>query len=351
VTTELELDFILPGNPQTKTGGYIYDHRIIEGLTKLGWRVTVHSFDSSFPFPTKKALARARVALNKIRSGNLVLIDGLALGGMPTLLDEQKERLRLAALVHHPLALDIGLSPQERKIMSQSEKKCLSTVKQIFVTSQWTKEQIVKLHIPSNKVEVVVPGTDKAALAHGSKNALIRILCVATLTSRKGHSILFDALEKLPTRSWHLYCVGSLEREVRTVKKLRAQLTRLRLNEHVTLLGEVNPEALSKHYDGADLFVLASHLEGYGMVLSEAIARGLPVICTSAGAIPMTPAADAALLVPEGNRLKLSKALLEVINNEKALKMLAKKSRVVRNNLPIWNQSCNQFSSVLREIS
>ena len=55
MTPELELDFIVPGNPQIKTGGYIYDHRIIEGLTKLGWQVKVHSFDPSFPFPLSMA--------------------------------------------------------------------------------------------------------------------------------------------------------------------------------------------------------------------------------------------------------------------------------------------------------
>lgn len=351
MTYGLELDFILPGDPQTKTGGYIYDHRIIEGLTKLGWKVKVHSFDPSFPFPTKEALTSARATLNKIDSGNLVIIDGLALGGIPNLLEEQKERLRIMALVHHPLALETGLSTQERKIMHQSEKRCLSLVKHTFVTSQWTKKQIIKLGNQNKKIHVVVPGTDRAALAHGSNGALIKILCVATLTPRKGHSILFDALEKLPKKSWHLYCIGSLERDLKTVKELRNQLERLKLTKHVTLVGEVHFKALSAYYDDADLFVLASHLEGYGMVISEAIARGLPVICTSAGAVSETIVADAALLVPEGDSLKLSNALLEAINDQNVLIKLANKSRIVRNKLPTWNESCNKFSEILREIN
>ena len=152
MTPGLKLDFIVPGNPQIKTGGYIYDHRIIEGLTKLGWQVKVHSFDPSFPFPTKKALKSAREILHKISSGNLVIIDGLALGGMPNLIEEQKERLRILALVHHPLALETGLSTQERKVLYQSEKRCLRMIKRIFVTSQWTKKQILKYGKSNNKI-------------------------------------------------------------------------------------------------------------------------------------------------------------------------------------------------------
>lgn len=351
MTPGLKLDFIVPGNPQIKTGGYIYDHRIIEGLTKLGWQVKVHSFDPSFPFPTKKALKSAREILHKISSGNLVIIDGLALGGMPNLIEEQKERLRIMALVHHPLALETGLSNQERKVLHQSEKRCLSMIKKIFVTSQWTKKQILKFGKSNNKIHVVVPGTDRADLAHGSNGDLVNMLCVATLTPRKGHLILFNALEKLPKNSWHLYCVGSLERDSKTVKKLRSQLERLKLTEHITLVGEVNLKDLSAYYDNTDLFVLASHLEGYGMVISEAIARGLPVICTSAGAVSETIAADAALLVPEGDSIKLSNALLEAINDRNVLIKLANKSRAVRNKLPTWNESCNKFSKILREIN
>ena len=351
MTTRLKLDFILPGKLQTKTGGYIYDRRIVEGLKSLGWEVSLHCLDPSFPFPTVTALAHARKIFSALHSGNLVIIDGLALSGMPDLLKEHMKRLRLIGLIHHPLALESGLSSKKRQILYKREKQCLKIVKRTFVTSEWTKKKISDLGIPSNKIRVVIPGTDKATLTNRAFNGLINMLCVATLTPRKGHSLLFEAVAKLPKDSWHLTCIGSLKRDIPTVKKLRAQLKRLKLIDNVTLLGEISSEELSIHYQNTDLFVLTSHLEGYGMVLAEAVARGLPIICTDAGAISSTPAGRAAMLIPEGDLNKLTKALLTVTNEVNFLKQLANRSISVRNDLPTWDQSCEKFSAYLREIS
>ena len=66
------LDLLLPGDPQTLTGGYIYDRRIVRGLGTLGWRVTVHALDHSFPFPTSAALDEARSTLEQLPAGSIV---------------------------------------------------------------------------------------------------------------------------------------------------------------------------------------------------------------------------------------------------------------------------------------
>ncbi len=350
MTIEPALDFLLPGDPQTLTGGYIYDRRITEGLGMLGWRVTVRSLDSSFPFPTVSALEEARTTLEEIPTGRVVVIDGLALGGMPNLLAEQADRLRLVALIHHPLAYETGLTDVHRRTLQQTEKRSLAAVHKTIVSSRWTKQQVAGYGVPSERIHVVGPGTDPAALARGSGSASLNLLCVATLTPRKGHAVLFDALGQLRDRSWHLNCVGSLKRDTDMVSALREQIARLWLTERISLVGEVTPDTLGYHYERADLFVLASYLEGYGMVLAEALSRGLPLVCTSAGAIPETVAASAALFVPEGDRTALAKALANVMDDRRVLSDLASGSRLARDKLPTWDKACAQFAAGLREL-
>lgn len=347
MSAELALDFLLPGDPQTLTGGYIYDRRITQGLASLGWRVTVHSLDSSFPSPSFRALEDARSTLQKLPIGEIVVIDGLALGGMPDLLADQAGRLQLVALIHHPLACEKGLAPERRRVLKHAEERALATVDKVIVTSEWTKRALVGDGVPAERVHVVMPGTDPAPLAHGSGGSSLNLLCVATLTPRKGHAVLFDALAQLRDRSWHLYCVGSLERDLATVTELRAQIERLGLTGRITLTGEVAEDALADHYASADLFVLSSYLEGYGMALAEALSRGLPLVSTSAGAIPDTVTADSAILVPEGDSGALANALAKTMDDPRILRDLASGARIARDNLPSWEQASERFAAEL----
>jgi len=106
------IDLVVPGNIDTPTGGYIYDREILASLRALRWRTAVHSLDASFPQPTPAALRAARATFAAIASGSLVVIDGLALPGLERVLADEQRRLRLVALVHHPVAPDSTRPPR-----------------------------------------------------------------------------------------------------------------------------------------------------------------------------------------------------------------------------------------------
>ena len=75
--------FLIPGDPDTRTGGYLYDRRIMAGLAALGWQVELHRLNASFPLPTPAALQEATAALAALPDQALAVVDGLALGAMP----------------------------------------------------------------------------------------------------------------------------------------------------------------------------------------------------------------------------------------------------------------------------
>jgi glycosyltransferase involved in cell wall biosynthesis len=352
-----QLEFVVPGDIHTPTGGYIYDREVLAGLETLGWRTTLHTLDASFPKPTPAALRAARATFAALPAGSVVVIDGLALPGLDRVLADEASRLALVALVHHPVALETGLDPDEARLFAAAERRAIGFVQRVITTSQWTARTLAVDGVPVAQLRVVEPGVDRRrtrgsadpqrALLPEHDRDTINLLCVATLTPRKGHALLFEALGELRDRPWHLLCAGSLLRDARTVTALQHQIDRLILRKRISLLGDVDREALDRYYARADLFVLPSYLEGYGMALAEAVAHGVPVISTTAGAIPETVPAAASVLVPPGDARALTKALASVLDDPARRAALAASARAARASLPTWAISAAKFAAAL----
>lgn len=345
------VEFIVPGDIETLTGGYIYDRRVVEGLRASGWTTTVHSLDTSFPTPTRSAFREAGHVLAAIPSGRLVVIDGLALGGSASILRAAARRLSLCALVHHPLALETGLDAAAAAALKRAETYSLAAVRHVIVTSRWTRCALADYGVGADRITVVEPGVDRAPPRRPSSSETLRLLCVGSLTARKGHAILFDALAQLADRDWRLVCVGSLTRNPALTAKLRVQIERLGLGERIVLAGELAPGDLGEQYANCDLFVLASALEGYGMVLTEALARGIPIIATEAGAIPDTVTPGAGILVPPNDSAVLVRALASVMDQPGVLAGLTEAALAARAALPGWDRTVERFAAALARVA
>ena len=344
------VDLLVPGSLDSLTGGYIYDRRILAGLSALGWETRAHELDLSFPMPTPKALAAAVAVLASLPNGRITIIDGLALAGLIPALAKENSRLNIVALIHHPLAFETGIDDKLAQSLRSAEETALGLIKNVIVTSPWTRHALTAFKVPATRVAVVEPGCDRAPLSTPSDGPM-RMLCVGTLTPRKGHAILFDALATQTDRPWQLRCAGSLDRDPQTATKLRRQVDRLGLKQRITFLGEISREAVAKEYGHADLFLLPSYLEGYGMAIAEAIARGLPVVSTNAGAIAQTLPAGAGILVPPGDAAALGRVLEELLGDPGKLKQLARAAATAREALPTWEDASERFARHLRSLS
>jgi glycosyltransferase involved in cell wall biosynthesis len=340
------LVFLIPGDLETRTGGYAYDRRIRDGLRGLGWNVDVQSLKGSFPQPPASALAHADAMLAAIPSGRRVLIDGLALGAMPVEAARHATRLRLMGLVHHPLALETGIDAGTAARLHDSERRALAAVRHVVVTSARTVSALAALDVPASRVTVVEPGTDAAPLAKGSQTGDVRLVCVASLSPRKGHAILFRALGRLRSHRWHLDCVGSADRNPETGAVLRQLLREEQLEDRVSLVGEADASDVGVYYDRSDVFVLPTLYEGYGMVVAEALARGLPVISTPTGAIADLVTSDVGMLVPPGDVDGWCDAL-QMIFDARVRARLATGARARRTRLRNWDAASAEMAEAL----
>ncbi|HSV59097.1 MAG TPA: glycosyltransferase family 4 protein, partial [Variovorax sp.] len=322
------------------------------GLRALGWDVPVHALGEGFPMPDSAALAQAQRVIDGLPDGTLALVDGLAFGVLDALAHRHARRLCWVALVHHPLALETGLAEPQRRALKKSEMSALAAARGVIVTSPFTARNLVAdFGVPSERVAVVVPGTEPAPLATGSQDDALSLLCVATITPRKGHALLAEALAGLQDRPWTLHCAGSMTMDPACSDELRRSIARHGLQQRIMLHGEQDEAGLRRLYQHADAFVLPSYHEGYGMALAEAIAHGLPVISTRAGAIADTVPPEAGLLVPPGDVPALRAALKQLLDDAPWRAQLRAGARTARERLPTWQESSARFAQALRRFA
>lgn len=336
------LAFAVPGDLNTPTGGYAYDRRIIAGLRATGWTVAVVPLGDGFPAPSLEDRNAAMAQLSALDPSWPIIVDGLALGALPQA-EHLRHSHRLVALVHHPLALESGLSAQTAHALRDSERHALRGVRHVIVTSDATARIVAADYgVDASAVTVIKPGTDRMTLSSGSNDPLA-LLAVGSLVPRKGYDLLLAALAQLSDLPWRLTIAGSARDEA-TAMQITSDIAKYELAERVRIAGAVSDAELADLYKTADLFVLASRFEGYGMVYSEAVAYGLPVVGTTAGAIAEAVPEGAGLLVPPEDIPALTAALRAMIGDEAVRRRTAETARRVASTLPTWDDAATRFA-------
>jgi glycosyltransferase involved in cell wall biosynthesis len=258
-------------------------------------------------------------------------------------------RRRVVALVHHPLGMEHGLPEERRAALLASEREALSLARRVIVTSPLTKRWVVDdFGVEAEIVAVAEPGTEAAARSVGT-GAPVQLLAVGAVSARKGYDILVAALASLKDLDWRLTVAGDAERVPHCTAALRRALAETDLQERIVLAGAVDDARLEALYSRADIFVSSSLLEGYGMVLAEALARGLPLVASTGGAAAETVPDAAALKVPPGDADALSRALRELIVDRERRAALAEASWRAGQALPRWRDTAARVARVLEE--
>ncbi len=339
-----EIGFAVPGPLATRTGGYGYDRRLIEELRRRGLPVRHLEWPATFPAPDADALACVARSLAAWPDGSVVIIDGLAYGAMPEQVAAEAKRLRLVALVHHPLAMEPGAPTG----LLASERAALGHASAVITTSAGTAGSLrCDYDVPADRLLVAPPGTDPAPAASCS-GAPPHLLCVGTITPRKGHDTLVAALARIADLDWTCTLAGDVTRAPDFARAIGRRIEASGLATRITMAGEVDD--VGPLYQGADLFVLASRHEGYGMAFAEALAHGLPVVGTSAGAIPALVPQAAGALAPPDDPEALAQALRRLLTDPGARRRAARAARAAGEALPRWDVATNRVEAVLRTL-
>jgi len=344
-----ELHFVVPGPLDQLTGGYVYDAHMVAGLRALGWTVRAHELPGRFPDPDAVAVEAVRGLLNSLPDGARVVIDGLAMGGLPEPVEEHGARLRIVSMLHHPLSEETGITESEAARFRETERRALVPCAGVIVSSPFTARVLADFGVPDQRVRVVLPGTEPAPPAEGPPAGEPPVLlCVASVTPRKGHDVLVTALEQVSDLPWTCVCAGSADRDHSHAEAVLRAVADAGLVDRVRFVGERHGGELSHLYRGASAFVLASHYEGYGMALADALACGLPVVSTTGGAIPHTVPEGAGILVEPGDATAFAGALRRLLAPDGQVRVgMAAVARRYAATLPTWDDSAADFAQAV----
>jgi glycosyltransferase involved in cell wall biosynthesis len=345
----MHFSLIVPAPFDAVSGGYAYDRRIVAGLREAGHTVRVAELAGTHPLTDATARDAARAAWHSITSSSRPIIDGLALPAFIGL-DDALTRRDAIGLIHHPTALETGFVEGDRTALLGIEKRLLPRLARIIVTSEPTAEQLAGgFGVDRARIRVVVPGTDDAARSTGSVGPTCRIISIGTLVPRKGHDVLLRAVARLFDLDWQLTIVGSPERDPVHARSLVALAEELGIARRVCFAGEVMDDALEALWHEADLFALATHWEGYGMVIAEALKRGVPVAVSAGGAAGNLVTAECGVVLPVGDHNNLSKALRRMIFGTALRREMAESAWQVGQTLPSWQTQVTAFAEALAE--
>ncbi|MFF7790685.1 glycosyltransferase [Streptomyces sp. NPDC007991] len=350
--------FVLPGgvdDPATPSGGNAYDRRVCLDLPGFGWQVTKHAMAGDWPRPGAAARTELARVLGGLPDGAVVLLDGLVACGVPEIVVPEAERLRMVVLVHLPLGDETGLDPAVAAELDAKERAVLRAVPAVVATSDWAVRRLVAHHgLPPERVHVAAPGADIAPLAPGT-DGVSRLLCVAAVTPRKGQHRLVEALATVTDLPWSCVCVGSLTQDPEYVAHLRSLIAEHGLQDRLELAGAQTGAALDASYATADLMVLTSYAETYGMAVTEALARGIPVMATDVGGLPeaVGRAPDGGvpgILVPPENPAAIAAELRCWFGEADVRRRLKGAARSRRAALGGWAATAQSLAAVLRRL-
>lgn len=344
-----DIYFAIPGDISALTGGYAYDRRLLAELHSLGHQLIHLPLSNEFPLPDSQTLVRTAQQFEQLPDGAVVIIDGLAFGVMESIAEQQQTRLKLIALCHHPLMLEAGLSDEQVQQLFISEQRALNAAQAVIVTSAMTSKILVEqFGIPAGKITVAEPGTDRQEFAPCSGNPPV-LLTLATLTRRKAHDLLIDALAKVRHLPWSARFVGGLHFDPHWVAHLQHKTTAAGLDGRIVFVGQVTD--VGSEYAAADLFILPSRFEGYGMAFAEALSFGLPIIAARAGAVPDVVPETAGMLVQPDNISALAEALQHLLTTPTLYKQLRAGAQSAAQSLPGWATTAGNVATLINKIN
>ena len=342
--------FAIPGDLSTRTGGYNYERSLLHALQASGRDVAYIRLGDSFPHPTPQDSAHALRALQALPPERVLVLDGLVFGSIDT---EGLARVRapVVAMLHHPLGLEAGLAPDRAAALIARETANLRLAAHVAVPSPHTARILAAdFGVAPERITIALPGFDRPGPAVTARAEPPLILSVGILCERKGHDVLLEALARNADLPWQAEIVG-LTHDPAVETALRRQRAALGLEGRVRLAGCIPDTALERLYSGARVFALATRYEGYGLVFSEAMLHGLPVVTCAVGAVPETLPEGAGILVAPDDPAAFAAALRRMLTDPALHTACSARARAAAADLPRWSDTAAVIGDVLDRLA
>ncbi len=345
----MRVAFVTVGDTGRLTGGYLYNARVLAGLRERG--VVVEEIVASGASSQEQEAASRLSLVPNPRRFDVIVVDALARIVCAPHLDRWREENPVVAMVHE---LPGVAAPEEVTGREREYEEPLLRADLMISVSEHGAKILEDRGVPAARIRVVPPGFDRLPKDGGIEPPVhgdtVRALCVAQWIPRKGILDLVRAwaLDERPGAALEL--VGETAADPAYAASVNAAIADAP-GASIVVSGPVDNETLGAAYIAADLFVLPSLYEGYGVVFAEALAHGLPVIAYDVGPIPGLVGEEAGLLVPPGDVGALSDALDLLLKDPASRDLMSAAARRRAAELPRWEDTVAGFAQVLLEVT
>lgn len=344
-------------DPLRPSGGNNYDAHLLDGLRRDGWQLTEATTPDPGPEPDQTALERLDATLAGIPDGALVLADGLVTTAAAAVVVPHSRRLVVVVVLHLPrsLPLDGRAARAPHGVISDSERRVLAAAAGVIATSRWTASWIAEQPgLADASVTVASPGAEPAPRAVGApagSEAGPNLLFLGRLATHKGVDVLAHALGMLADVPWQCWCVGPAD-DLAVMADVRRTIERANLSTRVHLTGALTGAALADRMHATDLLLVPSRFETYGMVITEALARGIPVVATDVGGIGEALGSDRegrrpGRLIPPDNPAALAAAVHAWLTGPSLRRLWRETAYRRRDELGDWSRTARLVAGAL----
>lgn len=348
-----------------KTGGQKYYTEVVQHLQAKNWEVVFYTpsrgiSNSRFWDNLVCNIKIATFLLSITRKDNIIVEDSEWHSRflLSNILLRLSKPVSIVTVTHHLSPRDLIARRDPFGILMRKFDWLVTgaffrTVNKIIAVSESTKRDIMATGISSSKVEIIPDGVDKTPQINVSRNgSTSRVLFVGHCSPIKGVEYLLEAIWLLKDSDIVLDLVGDLKSNIEYTRRLQEMTHNWGISDKIIFHGFVPRERIINLYTEADIFVLPSLWEGFGIVLLEAMAFELPVVATKAGAIPeLVKDGVNGLLVPPANGRALAEAIAALIQNPGLRKKLGKNGRAIYNRSLTWEQVVEKFETVLLRLN
>lgn len=342
----MHLDFFIPGDLNTLTGGYIYDKKIVEGLKRIGHHVAVHLIPGNFPFPTDDDLVFCQKEVDAIPKGNVIILDSLIFGAIPEILSKARAHHPIVAIIHLPISHQENHTDQNA--VAEREFRALLLANRIVVTSPFSKNLLITSGIHADIIDVIIPGVEVLLTKNSYSRMPFRLLTIANYTSNKGYLLLIEALREISHLHWVLHCYGNKHFDLHYAESLLDLIVSYDLQNRIFLHDAISGSDLSQAYATSDILIHPSGFETYGMVLSEALAHGIPVMASDGGAIPDTVPSSMGVFFKAGDQASFGITIQQLLEDPGLYHQLCSNVFGYRSKMQLWEITVSDFEKSLR---
>lgn len=349
----LHVLYITSSDYAVRTGGHVYNSRLVQSLSQQGIVLETHCLEQGFPVvpePQRASLAR-RIA--SLAPDTLLLMDHVYLGRLLELLRQMPHPV--ATIFLHSDVMEHGTGADEKgRRLFEAERACLQRADALLVPSHETARYAEEAYaIPADRIRISVPGNDPVPRTDlgkvGERNGP-RILSVGAIIPRKRYDYLLDVAAQMGTRDWVWQVAGDPARYPGHLLALKDKAEALGLTERFHFLGDVSDAQLEQLWQQSNLYVAASHYEGYGMAVAEALRHGVPVASTASGAVS-TWAKSGVMQVSADDAVSVAAQIERLFATPDALQELGDLAWDFGRTLPSWAETFAGTGNWLAQIN